>query len=171
MGGNVARGPDGDIYAGNTGGGAYRVSRGGRQRWAYQAGQSVWTTPAFGARGHELPGSLGPSVFALNRNGTREWAASTFGYVVSSPALARDGTLYVGSFDGRLHAYDSATGTERWTFQTARSHLQLACARRGREGAGALDRDRLTDGSVYGVAPNGKQRWRYDTGDVVRSSP
>jgi outer membrane protein assembly factor BamB len=169
--GNVARGPDGDVYAGNTGGGAYHVGRDGRQRWAYPAGNAVWTTPAFGPDGTSYWGSLDLNVFALDREGARKWATLTLGYVVSSPALSRDGTLVVGSFDGRLHAIDSATGLERWTFQT-RDHIYSSPA---------LDEDaqgRLrsiviasADGSVYDVAPDGTERWRYDTGDVVRSSP
>ena len=169
--GNVATGPDGDVYAGNTGGGAYRVSPEGEQRWVYQAGNSVWTTPAFGPDGSSYWGSLDLTVFALDADGAQKWSTTTLGYVVSSPALARDGTLYVGSFDGRLHALDSASGSRRWSFQT-RDHVYSSPAL-------AEDADgRVTsiyiasaDGSVYGVTPDGQERWRYDTGDPVRSSP
>jgi outer membrane protein assembly factor BamB len=46
--GNVAIGPGGTIYAGNTGGAAYAINPDGTLRWAAPRGQSVWTTPAFG---------------------------------------------------------------------------------------------------------------------------
>ena len=170
--GNVARGPDGDVYAGNTGGGAYRLSPDGRQRWVYQAGNSVWTTPAFGPDGTTYWGSLDLTVFALDRDGKKRWSTTTPGYVVSSPALSSDGkTLYVGSFDGRLYALDSATGAPRWTFQT-RDHIYSSPALE--EDAGGRVTSiyvASTDGSIYALRADGSERWRYDTGDPVRSSP
>jgi outer membrane protein assembly factor BamB len=45
--GNVAVGPRGVLYAGNTGGSAYAISPSGRRLWAFTAGNSLWTTPAF----------------------------------------------------------------------------------------------------------------------------
>ncbi|HEY2636369.1 MAG TPA: PQQ-binding-like beta-propeller repeat protein, partial [Solirubrobacteraceae bacterium] len=169
--GNVAVGPNGDLYAGNTGGAAYRIDRRGRQVWARPAGNSVWTTPAFGAGGTTFWGSLDLSIFALGATGATRWTASTLGFVVSSPALGRDGTVYVASFDDKLYALDAATGQVRWTFQT-RDHVYaspaLATDARGRTTAIYIA---STDGSVYAVSPSGKQLWRYDTGDVIRSSP
>ena len=110
-------------------------------------------------------------MFALNRNGTRKWAASTFGLSSARPRWRGTGRCTWARSTGACTRIDSATGTERWTFQT-RDHIYSSPA---------LDEDAKgrvrsiviasTDGSVYGVAPNGKQRWRYDTGDVVRSSP
>jgi outer membrane protein assembly factor BamB len=169
--GNVAVGPSGDLYAGNTGGGAYRIGLDGRQRWVHAAGNSVWTTPAFGPGGTSFWGSLDLHAFALDSAGRTMWSRGTLGYVISSPAFARDGTLYFGSFDGKLYAVDAATGALRWTFQTT-DHVYASPA---------LDEDAAgrtraifiasADGSVYAVSPSGGQLWRYDTGDVVRSSP
>jgi outer membrane protein assembly factor BamB len=164
--GNPAIGPDGTIYAGNTGGGAYAVRPDGRQRWAFGAGNSVWTTPAFGPDGTTYWGSLDLKVYALDAIGRPRWTAQTLGYVVSSPALGADGTVYVASFDHKLYALDPATGATRWTFATG-DHVYSSAA---------LGRDAVyiasTDGSVYALNPaTGAPRWRYDTGDVVRSSP
>ena len=169
--GNVATGPDGDIYAGNTGGAAYRISRDGRQRWAFQTGNSVWTTPAFGPDGSTYWGSLDLNVYALDANGAKRWSTTTLGYVVSSPALARDGTLYVGSFDGRLHALDSASGNRKWVFATHDHVYSSPALAEGADGSVESIVVASTDGSVYAVGPDGQERWRYDTGDPVRSSP
>jgi outer membrane protein assembly factor BamB len=111
--GNPAIGPDGTVYAGNTGGGAYAVRPDGRQRWAFGAGNSVWTTPAFGPDGTTYWGSLDLKVYALDAIGRPRWTAQTLGYVVSSPALGADGTVYVASFDHKLYALDPATGATR----------------------------------------------------------
>jgi outer membrane protein assembly factor BamB len=164
--GNVALGFDGTIYAGNTGGGVYAIGSGGRQRWAYKAGNSVWTTPAFARDGTTYWGSLDLSIFALDARGRQKWSTTTIGFNTSSPALSPDEkTLYVGSFDANLYALDGATGKPRWTFRT-RDHIYASPA---------LGDDTVyvasTDGSVYAVDENGRQRWRYDTGDPVRSSP
>ena len=58
--GNVAVGPGGVLYAGNTGGTAYAVTPGGRRLWTFTAGNSLWTTPAFERRRLELLGLAGP---------------------------------------------------------------------------------------------------------------
>lgn len=56
--GNVAVGPRGVLYAGNTGGTVYAVRPDGSQLWAFTAGNSLWTTPAFAADGSSFWGSL-----------------------------------------------------------------------------------------------------------------
>jgi outer membrane protein assembly factor BamB len=164
--GNVALGFDGTIYAGNTGGGTYAINQDGRERWAYTAGNSVWTTPAFARDGTTFWGSLDLSIFALDRKGKKKWSTTTIGFNTSSPALSPDEkTLYAGSFDSKLYALDAQTGVPRWTFQT-RDHIYSSPA---------LGKDTIyvasTDGSIYAVDESGRQRWRYDTGDPVRSSP
>jgi len=42
--------------------------------------------------------------------GTTLWKFSTKGTLISSPALGADGTLYVGSMDGKLYAFNSSAG-------------------------------------------------------------
>lgn len=36
----------------------------------------------------------------------------------SSPALGADGTVYIGSQDGKVYALDEKTGLKRWEFYT-----------------------------------------------------
>ena len=164
--GNVAVGPAGVLYAGNTGGTAYAVSPSGRPVWTFTGGNSIWTTPAFAADGSTFWGSLDFNVYRLDASGHPRWHTFTPGYVVSSPAIGSDGTVYVGSFDSRLYALDPATGTPRWTFATS-DHIYSSPA---------LGADRTvyiasTDGSIYALTPSGRLRWRYDSGDPIRSSP
>jgi len=48
-------------------------------------------------------------------NGTVRWRRRLAGPVTPGPVLARDGTIYVASNAGVLHALDPGTGADRWT--------------------------------------------------------
>lgn len=169
--GNVAVGPGGNLYAGNTGGTAYAISPAGRQVWRFTAGNSIWTTPAFAADGTSFWGSLDLDVYHLDQHGHPLWHAFTPGYVVSSPAIGSDGTVYVGSFDSKLYALDPRTGMPRWTFATS-DHMYASPALESDARGHTTGIDiASTDGSVYALTPSGRLRWRYDTGDPIRSSP
>jgi outer membrane protein assembly factor BamB len=169
--GNVAYGPDGNLYVGNTGGGVYSLTPRGEQRWVVQRANSVWTTPAFDEAGNSFWGSVDLYAFSLDPGGVQRWQTANAGYVTSSPALGSDGTVYYGSFDGSLHAADPGTGADRWTFPTA-DHIYSSPAL-ARDGQGRTSAVYIgsADGSVYAVRPDGSQLWRYDTGEPVRSSP
>jgi outer membrane protein assembly factor BamB len=172
--GNVAIGPAGTIYAGNTGGAAYAINPDGSLRWAAPRGQSVWTTPAFGQgpeSGNSFWGSVDLFAFSLDQNGSRRWQTFTPGYVTSSPALGSDGTVYVGSFDHKLYALDPDTGRVRWAFATD-AHIYSSPAL-GSDASGRTTAIYIAsaDGSVYALDPSGRLLWRYDTGDPIRSSP
>ncbi|MGZ4345407.1 MAG: outer membrane protein assembly factor BamB family protein [Solirubrobacteraceae bacterium] len=168
---NVAYGPDGDIYTGNTGGVIYSFTPSGRLRWTFRAGNSVWTMPAFGADGHTFWGSVDRSIYGLSSTGSQLWNTGTVGFVVSSPAIGSDGTVYIGSFDSKLYALDPTTGKPKWSFGT-NDHIYSSPAL-GRDAHGATDTIYLasTDGSVYALTPQGNLRWSYDTGEPIRSSP
>jgi outer membrane protein assembly factor BamB len=170
--GNAEIGPGGTIYAGNTDGTAYAIGPGGRIRWGFHAGNSVWTVAAFGDDGLSYWGSLDLNVYALDRHGQKVWSTSTVGFVVSSPALSRDGdTLYIASFDSRLYALDAHTGAVRWFFPTS-DHVYSSPAL-WEDAAGRVKAIVFasTDGHVYAVGPDGKEIWRYFVGDPTRSSP
>ena len=54
---------------------------------------------------------------SLNTDGTLKWRTLTTGRVEASPAVAPDGTIYVCSEDGRLHALVPDSGTIQWSFR------------------------------------------------------
>ena len=97
--------------------------------------------------------------------GTVKWVFPTGAAVHSSPAVV-DGTVYVGSRDGRLYALDAATGAKRWEYRTG-SWVESSPA--------------VVDGSVYfgsqdGMlraldAASGALRWEFDADFGVDSSP
>ena len=47
---------------------------------------------------------LADRIIALNPDGTKKWEFLTGGHVGSSPAIGADGTVYVGSWDNKVHA-------------------------------------------------------------------
>ena len=168
---DIAYGPDGNIYTGNTGGVVYSFTPSGKLRWTFTAGNSVWTMPAFGAHGTTFWGSVDRNIYALDSTGNKRWSDPTLGFVISSPAIGSDGTVYIGSFDSRLYALNPATGLTKWTFGT-NDHLYSSPAL-GQDARGDTTAIYIasTDGSVYALGPSGNLLWSYDTGEPIRSSP
>ena len=81
------------------------------------------------------------------------------------PALA-DGTVFVGSGDGSLHAVDAKSGARRWRF---------ASGARIRTGA-LVDGPRVVvgsyDGNVYALErATGRELWRRATGGPIDTAP
>jgi outer membrane protein assembly factor BamB len=164
--GNVTMGPGGVLYAGNTGGAEYAINPNGRQRWAFQTGNSVWTNAAIAPNEDVVFGSLDFNVYRVSRRGKLRWKRTLAGFVTSSPAIGRGGTIFVGAFDNQLHALDPRTGADRWTYTTD-DHVYGSPAV-----AGGTVYVGSADGTIYALDERtGSLRWRYDTGDTVRSSP
>ena len=52
--------------------------------------------------------------------GTKKWEFSTADAITSSPAIGTDGTIYFGSYDGKLYAL-KPDGTKKW--EIGRAHV------------------------------------------------
>jgi outer membrane protein assembly factor BamB len=113
----------------------------------------------------------------LSHFGGLQWRVQTGGMVQSS-ASVHDGTLYIGSGDGRLYALDAATGAERWRFAAGRAISSTPAVAEGLVYVGSRDN------AFWAVdARSGKQRWKletgpdvplpwgFETGDLYTSSP
>jgi outer membrane protein assembly factor BamB len=169
--GNAEPGPNGTIYAGNTGDAAFAINPNGTLKWVHRSIGPFWTDPAITSNNTTYWGSLDLQVHGFDANGNQQWTYPTLGFVVSSPALDHTGTLYIGSFDSNLYALNAATGVLKWKFATG-DHIYSSPA---------LDEDAQghlraiyvgsTDGQLYALSPSGHLLWSYDTGDVIRSSP
>lgn len=83
----------------------------------------------------------------------------------ASPAIARDGTVYIGSFDA-LHAI-APDGARRWT--TPVNHFTISSPAIGADGTVYTA---STGGVLHALHPqDGSTRWTFDTGAEVWSSP
>ena len=120
----------------------YKLDRAtGKQVWRYDLGDA------------DVPRVLPhPSVFDW------DWQGAT-------PVIA-DGTVYVGSGEGSLHAVDAGSGERRWRFATNGKIRNAA----------AVDGERVVFGSadhfVYALdRKTGAERWRHDTRADVNATP
>jgi outer membrane protein assembly factor BamB len=169
--GNVVTGPDGTLYAGNTGGGLYAIGPDGRERWSFPTGNAVWSAAAIDDDGRIFFGSVDAFLYGIDSGGGPLWSKLTIGFNAASAAIGGDGTVYIGSFDGNLYALDPETGAERWRFAT-RDHIYPSAALEETAGGDtAAVYVASADGSIYKLDKQGNPLWRYDTGDPIRSSP
>jgi type IV pilus assembly protein PilY1 len=91
----------GDLTTANTGSNLVAYLIGGTNS-VYRTRQS-----ALGDVINSSPLYVGPPKFKYTENGYASWAASK---------ASRPGVLYLGANDGMLHAFDRATGAEKWAY-------------------------------------------------------
>ena len=152
----------------------------GRTRWTARTGGRVRATPAV-ADGMVIVGSWDGRVYALDlATGAERWVHRTIGDTLDSKAFGfdrramqssaaiADGGVYVGSRDGGLYALDLRTGERRWR-ATHRGSWVV--------GSPAVRAATVWVGSSDGRfiqavdAATGSERWRFETGANVLSSP
>ena len=135
------------------------------RKWAFNAADSVNSSPAIGADGTIYVGSYDHNLYAINPDGSQQWTFATDTDIDSSPAIGTDGTIYIGSDDGNLYAVNP-DGTQKWAFTT--DDWVYAAPAIGADGTiyvGSLD------GNLYAVNPDGTPRWTFATNNWVVSSP
>jgi outer membrane protein assembly factor BamB len=93
------------------------------------------------------------------------WSLAISDFSDSTPAVATDGTIYFGTFKGKLWAV-SPDGYRKWTF-AAQNEIKSAPAvgTNGTVYFGSRDR------RFYALRPDGQKRWEFQTGGWVDSSP
>ncbi|MGA1824074.1 MAG: PQQ-binding-like beta-propeller repeat protein [bacterium] len=99
-------------------------------------------------------------------DGELDWRFETGGDIYSSPAISSDGTIYCGSFDGKLYALNP-NGTLKWE-ATTNDSIENSSPAIGSDGTIYVG---STDGYLYAFDPNGTLNWRYSTGGEIHSSP
>jgi outer membrane protein assembly factor BamB len=171
--GNVVAGPDGHLYAGNTNWNYYKLDPDtGALLWRYPTNNMNWSAGAFDDAGNVYWTSLDLQIRKVDPVGQATlWKKTTLGFVSASVALGSDDTAYVGSFDNKFYALDTRSGKTRWSFQTT-DHIYGSAAL-GVDAAGQTNAIYFTsaDGHLYRVSPQGQLQWKFEVGDVIRSSP
>ena len=113
--------------------------------------------------------AMAPSTQSTPRRARSRWRAKTAGRVRGSPAVS-EGVVYIGSFDGRVYAFDLSTGKERWHYDTEGTALNsgnFGFDRRSIQSSPAVANGTVfvgaRDGFIYALnANNGTLRWRFD---------
>lgn len=133
-------------------------------------GISHYTSPVIDADGIiyiqsvDLKGNTSPnpfSLFALKGDGSFIWSYPHGMQPSSSPAIGRDGTIYFGSTDGKLHAVRK-DGSLDWIYKTDGSiktsptigydkTIYIACM----------------DKNLYALDPDGSLKWKYLIGEPL----
>ena len=179
---------NGIVYVGGSDWYLYALDAGsGQEKWKFLTDYGVTSSPAV-SDGAVYVGSW-VYLYALDaRDGREKWkflagdaidatASSPVGPgyapTKSSPAVS-DGVVYFGSDSGFLYALDTASGQEKWRFQTGdneyfsydHSNHSSPAVSDGVVYVGS------NEGFLYAVdAQSGQEKWRFQAGDEVRSSP
>jgi len=173
--GNVAMTADGDLIVPNDNYFLYSINRDtGQVNWRFKSPDQNWSLPALDtATGNLFFGNdnmvriFGDNSFAIDRDGNKLWSNFSKGAIAASPLLNAAGTIFLGGFDGFLHAYESRTGREIWKFG-AHDHIYASPA----ELSDGTIIQPAADGTIYALDPeSGAQIWAFDTREAVRSSP
>jgi outer membrane protein assembly factor BamB len=97
----------------------------GQQRWAYDAGAPIRSSPT-AYNGAIYFGDENGVFHAVGRDGARRWTFKTEGEIISSANLAAERLIF-GSYDGTLYCLNRAHGALQWKTQTE-DRLHGTCA-------------------------------------------
>lgn len=89
-----------------------------RKRWAFQAAGGVLPTAPVAVGGRVFICSRNGTLCALDTDGVTKWKAYT-GSAIYYPPAVWNGRLYVGAADGRVYAFEAATGRRLWSYRIA----------------------------------------------------
>jgi eukaryotic-like serine/threonine-protein kinase len=158
-------------------------------KWKFHTNGYVFSSPAISG-GVAYVGSTDGNLYAVDlQSGAEKWKFKTQARITSSPTV-ESGVVYFGSYDGHFYAVDAASGKEKWKFATPGERQFTAKHLHGVLPIGEAMPDPFDcylsspvvfngsvffgsgDGNVYALdAATGKEKWKFQTGDVVHASP
>ena len=166
--GNIQIGPDGAIYVVNDDFFLYKLDSHGEQIWNFQTGFLIWACPSFNvALNHVYVAGFDHVFYAINSTtGKLCWKRNLHGSMVSSPAIGSDGTIFQGSFSGKMVALSPNKGNRIWELDT-KSHIYASAA----VSPNNIIYFGSSNGLFYAVdGSTGNVVWTYFIGEAIRSS-
>lgn len=137
-------------------------------KWRFQTGGAIDSSPAIAPDGSAVyVGSNDGNLYAIDpATGTELWHYSTNDSIRSSPAVGSDGTIYFGSLDGKLYALRPINGTLKWVYPIGSAIFPTP----------AIDADDniyigASNGEIYSFTASLSERWHFQTGGAIVSSP
>ncbi len=108
---------DGTIYIGSGDGNLYAIEDLGvenvEKKWEFEAGSEIAGSSASIGRDGTIYIGIGgefPKLLAVNSEGFLKWCFNTENGITSTPAIDNNGTIFVGSFDGKVYAFENKEG-------------------------------------------------------------
>lgn len=128
---------------------------------------TAWPCEGHDSRRTNRSPYLGPQTSTL------KWSYQTGGGFYTSPAIGIDGTIYAGSRDSNLYAFDP-NGNLKWSYKTGGGiYSSPAVSRDGAIFFGSNDPNNYSGSNenyLYALDPNGNLKWRFQTGGWIYSS-
>ena len=167
---------DGKVFFGSEDGTVYALdTRTGHTVWTYHAAGAVKASPTL-KDGVLYFGDYSGNVQAISeQTGRRIWLASSEGALLGSgtfysTAAVIYGRVYLGNTDGRVYAYDAATGNLDWAYQTG-AYVYASPAVTNAPGLGPTVYLGSYDGNFYALnARTGHVDWTFDAGGKISGS-
>lgn len=154
--------------------------------WSYKTGASIESSPVVGKDGTIYFGSHDGSFYAINKDGSLKWKKeltkpiydprwNVSKAIMASPAIASDGTVYINTASGYLHALNPG-GDEKWRFVIKWENDFWNGPNIGADGIiyiGTARDDKGTESKagVYAISPEGKKLWFYPESSGVTVVP
>ena len=135
---------NGSVYIGCYNGKVYVINAShGYAEWKYPSDSNTYVGAIVGsltvADGYLYFGSSDNYLYALNITTQQVWEQKTGGKIWSTPVVYND-TVYIGSFDRKVYAFDALTGTEKWEFEAGGAIVSTPIVYNGTLYFGSLDR-------------------------------
>jgi outer membrane protein assembly factor BamB len=102
----------GNIYVGSKDNRMGAYTSVGALIWSYETASDIWSSPSIACSvGRVYFGSEDHKVYVLNSNGTLAGDYPTGNWVRSSVSIGTDGTVYAGSYDNNIYAFETQPPT------------------------------------------------------------
>ncbi len=164
--GSIVVDGSGTIYFGADDKRLYAVNPDGSLKWSCLTGGAVRYGVSVSPDGSTIYATAADGwVYAIrSADGSIAWRSGAIS-AMYNPAVGDDGSLYVGSTNGKLYSY-SASGSLNWTFQMqSKVTCAPALAKDGTIYIGSQDMN------LYALDPTGQMKWLHRTGGPIYSAP
>ncbi|HEV3048647.1 MAG TPA: PQQ-binding-like beta-propeller repeat protein [Solirubrobacteraceae bacterium] len=167
---------DGRLFFGSQSGLVYALDdRTGAVAWTYRAAGSVKASPTLSGGALYFGDYSGHLQAVSEQTGRRIWVSASEGALLGSgtfysTAAVVYGRVYLGNTDGRVYAYDAATGRLDWAVQTG-DYVYASPAVTNAPGLGPTVYLGSYNGTFYALnARSGKVDWRFDAHGRISGS-
>ncbi|HVJ93734.1 MAG TPA: PQQ-binding-like beta-propeller repeat protein, partial [Labilithrix sp.] len=170
----------GIVWVGTDNGSVVALSTTGSVLWEARTGAPVRSSPAIAASGNVIVGNESGVLYAFTAENGEPFAdagPATYpspkvvfflfvGPMVASPVIGADGTIYVGTTEGKLVAVSSDGSGVKWSAST--NDTLGSSPALGQDGTIYVG---SSDGNLYAFSPDGGAKWALALGAAVSGSP